>query len=237
MDYGQISQCRWNSRLSISLWIQHLLLLLSKKNLQPYSPSYCLNSSSSSLPCLPTFPKALRTCWSPYTTESVEESCHKKYPVKSEMKVAQSCPTHHNPMDCSPPGFSVHGIFQARIPEWVAFSYSRGSSWPRDYNRVSCIGGQISLTLCYLGEKAMATHSSTLAWKIPWTEEPGRLRSMGSLRVGHDWASSLSLFTFMHWRRKWQPTPMFLPGESQGQGSLVGCRLWGRTESGTTEVT
>ena len=80
-------------------------------------------------------------------------------------------------------------------------------------------------------EKAMAPHSSTLAWKIPWTEEPGRLQSMGSLRVRHDWATSLLLFTFMHWRRKWQPTPVFLPGESQGQRSLVGCRLWGRRES------
>ena len=86
-------------------------------------------------------------------------------------------------------------------------------------------------------EKAMAPHSSTLAWKIPWMEEPGRLQSMGSLRVGHDWATSLSLFTFMHWRRKWQPTPVFLPGESQGWGSLVGCHLWGRTESDTTEAT
>ena len=86
-------------------------------------------------------------------------------------------------------------------------------------------------------EKAIAPHSSTLSWKIPWTEEPGRLQSMGSLRVGHDWATSLSLFTFMHWRRKWQPTPVFLPGESWGQGILVGCRLWGRTESDTTEVT
>ena len=62
----------------------------------------------------------------------------------------------------------------------------------------------------------MASHSSTLAWKIPWTEEPGRLQSMGSWRVGHDWATSLSLITFMHWRRKWQPTLVFLPGESQG---------------------
>ena len=88
-----------------------------------------------------------------------------------------------------------------------------------------------------IGEKAMAPHSSILAWKIPWTEEPGRLQSMGSRRVGHDWATSLSLFTFMHWRRKWQPTPLFLPGECQGRGSLVGCRLWGRTESGTTEAT
>ena len=59
----------------------------------------------------------------------------------------------------------------------------------------------------------------------------------GVARVWHDWATSLSLFTFMHWRRKWQPTPVFLPGESQGRGSLVGCRLWGRTESDTTEVT
>ena len=55
-------------------------------------------------------------------------------------------------------------------------------------------------------EKAMAPHSSTLAWKIPWTEEPVRLQSMRSLRVGHDWATSLSLFIFIHWRRKWQPT-------------------------------
>ena len=86
-------------------------------------------------------------------------------------------------------------------------------------------------------EKAMAPHFSTLAWKIPWMEEPGRLQSMGSLRVGHDWATSLSFFTFMHWRRKWQPTPVFLPGKSQGQGSLVGCRLRGCTESDTTEVT
>ena len=86
-------------------------------------------------------------------------------------------------------------------------------------------------------EKAMAPLSSTLAWRIPWTEEPGMLQSVGSLRVGHGWATSLSLFTFMHWRRKGQPTPVFLPGESQGQRSLVGCCLWGRTESDTTEAT
>ena len=63
----------------------------------------------------------------------------------------------------------------------------------------------------------MATHSSTLAWKIPWTEKPGGLQSMGSRRVGLDWATSLSLFTFLHWRRKGQPTPVFLSGESQGR--------------------
>ena len=83
----------------------------------------------------------------------------------------------------------------------------------------------------------MAPHSNTLAWKIPWIEEPGGLQSMGSLRVGHNSATSLSVFTVMHWRRKWQPTPVFSPGESQGRGSLVDSYLSGRTESDTTEAT
>ena len=74
-------------------------------------------------------------------------------------------------------------------------------------------------------EKAMAPHSSTLAWKIPWMEEPGGLQSIGSLRVGHDCSTSLSLFTFMHWRRKWQPTPVFLPGEPQGWPSMGSHRV------------
>ena len=67
----------------------------------------------------------------------------------------------------------------------------------------------------------MAPHSSTLAWKIPWTEGPGGLQSMRLLGVGHDWATSLSLFTFMHWRRKWQPTPVFLPGEPQAWWAAI----------------
>ena len=106
-----------------------------------------------------------------------------------------------------------------------------------DVNFRNWVGAKTELPGYGQMEKAMAPHSSTLAWKIPWMEEPGRLQSMGSRRVGHDWATSLSLFTFTHWRRKWQHTPVFLPGESQGRGSLVGCRLWGRTESDTTEVT
>ena len=84
-------------------------------------------------------------------------------------------------------------------------------------------------------EKAVAPHSSTLAWKIPWAEEPGRLQSMGSLRVGYDRATSHSLFTCMHWRRKWQPTPVFLPGESHGQRILVVSSPWGHKGSDTTE--
>ena len=82
----------------------------------------------------------------------------------------------------------------------------------------------------------MAPHSSTLAWKIPWTEEP----AVGCGPWGREESDTTErlhfLFTFMHWRRKWQPTPVFLPGESQGQDSLVGCHLWGRTESDATEV-
>ena len=98
--------------------------------------------------------------------------------------------------------------------------------------------GSITL-VCHVVEleKAMAPHSSTLAWKIPWIEGPGGLQSMGSLGVRHDWATSLYFFTFMHRRRKWQPTPVFLPGQPQGWQSLVGCRLWGRTELDTTEAT
>ena len=108
-----------------------------------------------------------------------------------------------------------------------------GHDWATSLHYVLIPSLKTNLTI----SQAMAPHSSTLAWNIPWMEEPCRLQSMGSLRVGHDWATSLSLFTFMHWRRKWQPTPVLLPGESQGRGSLVGCCLWSRTESDTTKAT
>ena len=94
-----------------------------------------------------------------------------------------------------------------------------------------------SFVVEYRHKKTIAPHSSTLAWKILWTEEPCRLQSMGLLRVGYDWVTSLSLLTFLYWRRKWQPTPVFLPGESQGRRSLVGCHLCSRTESDTTDAT
>ena len=79
----------------------------------------------------------------------------------------------------------------------------------------------------------MAPHSSPLAWQIPWTEEPGRLQSMGCEEL--DTTERLHFFTFMHWRRKWQPTPVFLPGESHGQRNLVGCSPWGHQELDMTE--
>ena len=121
---------------------------------------------------------------------------------------------------------------------WITLPNFNISLWLLSRYFLSLFFKSLIMTCLWISlEKAMAPHSSTLAWKISWMEEPGRLWSMGSLRVGHDWETSLSLFTFMHWRRKWQPTPVFLPGGSQGWGSLVGCHLWGRRESDTTEAT
>ena len=126
--------------------------------------------------------------------------------------IAKLCPTLCDPMSHSLPGSSVHGISQAGMLEWTAISFFRGSSQSRNWIQHSCL-------------------------ENPMDEGAGSLQSMWSWRVGHDCETSLSLFSFMHWRRKWQPTPMFLPGESQGRGSLVGCHQWGRTESDTTEAT
>ena len=132
-------------------------------------------------------------------------------------------------------------LHQSHLGQWRDVLFK--GKFPRSHSKFTnsgFLGVELSFCIFRLlrqaSEKAMAPHSSTLAWKIPWMEEPGRLQSMGSLRVRHDWVTSLSLYTFVHWRRKWQPTPVFLPGESQGWGSLVGCRLWGRTESDITEV-
>ena len=121
--------------------------------------------------------------------------------------VAHLYPTLCNPVGCILPGFSVHGISQARILEWVAMPSSRGSFQPRDRTQVSCIAGRLftdratrevlDMTLVvknppamqetrvpFLGwedplEEGMATHSRILAWRIPWTEEPGGLQSWG----------------------------------------------------------
>ena len=114
--------------------------------------------------------------------------------------------------------FSNESVLHIKWPKYWSFSFSISPS--NEYS------GLISFRFDL---PAMAPHSSTLAWRIPWMEEPGMLQSMGSQR--------LSDFIFKHWRRKWQPTPVFLPGESKGRGSLVSYRLWGRTESDTTEAT
>ena len=83
----------------------------------------------------------------------------------------------------------------------------------------------------------MAIHSSAIAWKIPWTEELGRLQSMGSQRVRHDWATSLSLLVawqnVVHWRRERQTTSVFLPWEHYEQYEKA---KWQDTERGTPQV-
>ena len=99
--------------------------------------------------------------------------------VKSESEVAQSCLTLCDPMDCSLPGSSVHGIFQARVLEWGAIAFS---ILLLGIDQKEIIVGNPGGS----GEGDGTPHSSTLAWKIPWTEEPGGLQSMGSLGVGHD---------------------------------------------------
>ena len=109
-----------------------------------------------------------------------------------------------NPMDRGTWWATVRGV-------------AKSCTWLSDYTTITTMANSPYCTVKPNTEKAMAPHSSTFAWKIPWMEEPGRLQSMESLRVGHDWTTSLSLFTFMHWRGKWQPPPVFLPGESQGR--------------------
>ena len=123
--------------------------------------------------------------------------------------VTQSCPTLCDPMGCSPPGSSVHGILQVWILEWVAVPLSRGSSPPRDRTQVSCIAGRF-FTIWATNEaqantgdirdagsipgsgrppkEGIATHSSIPAWRIPWTEETGKLQSTGLQSVTQDWS-------------------------------------------------
>ena len=83
---------------------------------------------------------------------------------ESESEVAQLCLTLWDPMDCSLPGSSVHGIFQARILEWVAIAFSRGSSRPRDWNRVSCIVGRhFTVSINSSNE-----YSGLISFRIDW---------------------------------------------------------------------
>ena len=99
----------------------------------------------------------------------------------------QSSPTLCSPMDCRPPGFSVHGILEGRILEWIAMPSSRASSWLRDQTRISCIAGRFftaeprgkpvymgftGVYICIYIHPYISTHSSILVWEIPWTEQP-----------------------------------------------------------------
>ena len=145
---------------------------------------------------------------------------------ENESEVTQSCPTLCDSMDCSPPGFSIHGVIQTIEGSLV-------SVW----DILNVISHLFKIKYFYLYGEGNGTPLQYSCLENPMDGEAWSVAVHGVAEVGHDWTTSLSLFTFMHWRRKWQPTPVFLPGESQGQGSLVGCRLWGHTESDTTEAT
>ena len=132
--------------------------------------------------------------------KNTEVGCHfllQCMKVKSESEIAQSYPTLRDPMDCSLPGSSVHGIFPARVLEWVAIAFSVLNLKPNLKSAVSSLVAQRlkhpppmrETRVQSLGwedplEKEMVTHSDILAWRIPWMEKPGRLQSMQ--RVGHD---------------------------------------------------
>ena len=120
---------------------------------------------------------------------------------ESESEVALSCPTLCDPMDCSLPGSSTNGIYQARVLEWVVIAFSSSKllklKWSQDFWGGS-VGKESSCQYKRCGfvqslgredalEKEMATHSSILAWRILWTEEPHGLQSIGSQRVRHHW--------------------------------------------------
>ena len=126
------------------------------------------------------------------------------------------------------PGTFYGGAWQATVHE-VTKSQTWLSTQSLFINIFKLLNGLL--------EKEMATHSSTLAWKLAWTEEP-----VGNSPWGHkesdmtEWLH-FTHFVLYHWRRKWQPTPAFLPGEFHGQGSLAGHGPWGCRESDMTEVT
>ena len=158
------------------------------------------------------------------------------------------------PMDCSLPGSSFHGIFQARVLEWVAISFSRGSSLPRDRTQVSHIAGHLShqgspnhINGSYISLKFFFLFRPHGMWDS-WFPNQGLNAHLlwkywSLLPLDHQWQWAFPVaqqiacqcrngeFNLwvrkIHWRRKWQPTPVFLPGESHGQRILVGYSPWG----------
>ena len=136
-----------------------------------------------------------------------------------ESEVAQSCPTLSNPMDCSLPGSSIHGIFQARVLEWGAIAFSepdkndfhtrdgKGFIWISERSE-SFIFFWIPLLTRYFNRSSTSSQlSSMLPFSLPTT--------------------LLNTLLCIKRRRQWHPTPVLLPGKSHGWRSLVGCSPWG----------
>ena len=125
------------------------------------------------------------------------------------------------------------------ILEWVAYPFSRGSSWPRNWTRVSCIAGGLFTNWAMREAQQDNGEGNGTPLQYSCLENPKDRGAWWAAVHGaaKSWTRLHLFFTFMRWRRKWQPIPVFLTGESQGQGSLVGCPLWGRKESDMTEAT
>ena len=127
--------------------------------------------------------------------------CHfllQRMKVKSESEVAQSCPTLSDPMDCSLPGSSIHGIFQARVLEWGAIAFS--APIVREMQIKTTVRSHLTPVRMAIIKKS----TNSKCW-----------RGCGGKKA------------CLHWRRKWQPTPVILSGGSRGQRSLVSCSPWG----------
>ena len=127
---------------------------------------------------------------------------------------AQSCLTLCNPMDCSPPGSSAHGILQARILEWVSNSSSRESSRPRDWTCVSCTGRQILYHCATWEDRASRKNPQPASYSLV-SQTVKTLPAMSEA-----WVQSLDWEDLLE--EGMQPTPVFLLGEFHGQRSLAG---------------
>ena len=137
--------------------------------------------------------------------------------------VSKLCPTLATPMDCSPPGSSVHGILQARILEWVAIAFSRSSSRLRNWTGASCIADDLPTELwgkprALFSYRALSTWASQVALVV---KNPPA--NSGHVR---DWLDPY--LGNIPWRRAWQ---LFLSRESHGQRSLVGYSPWAHKKS------
>ena len=125
------------------------------------------------------------------------------------MLVTQLCLTLSDPVDCNLPGSSVHRILQARILEWVAIPFSRGSSQPRDRTWVPHIAGE-----CFF----LPSEPLTATWILSRGFSRGASSKEPACQCRRHRRLRLDLWVGkIPWRGAWQPTPVFLPGESQGQ--------------------
>ena len=161
-----------------------------------------------------------------------------------------------DPTDCSPPGSSVHGIFQARILEWIAISFSRGSSWPRNWTQVSCIAGRFftDWAMREARSRARRSNQSILKEISPGCSLEGLMLKLKLQYFGHLMQRADSLEKTdagRDWRQEEKGTTEdemagwhdwldghesgWTPGVGDGQGGLACCNSWGRKELDTTE--